>query len=81
MRTLSINASQQELDLMISEIDTNNDGQIQFEEFVAVMSRKVQASYTAEDVRNAFKVSDDRARRWFFPFPACLAASPPLLRA
>lgn len=56
MKTLSINASQQELDLMIDEIDTNNDGEIQFEEFVAVMSKKVQATYSAEEVIHAFKV-------------------------
>lgn len=56
MDTLAINASQQEIDLMIGEIDKNNDGEIQFEEFVAVMSRKVQATYTAEEVKNAFKV-------------------------
>lgn len=32
MDTLQINASQQEIDLMIGEIDANNDGEIQFEE-------------------------------------------------
>lgn len=42
---------------MINEIDKNNDGEIDFGEFVAVMSRKVQATYTAEEVKNAFKVS------------------------
>lgn len=61
MRTLSINASQQELDLMIDEIDTDGDGEIQFEEFVAVMSRKVQASYTSAEVRAAFRVFEGNA--------------------
>lgn len=56
METLGINASQQEIDLMIGEIDKDGDGEIQFEEFVAVMSRKVQATYTAKEVKNAFKV-------------------------
>lgn len=56
MDTLAINASQQEIDLMINEIDANNDGEIQFEEFVAVMSRKVQSTYTADEVKSAFKV-------------------------
>jgi calmodulin len=31
-------------------------GEIQFEEFVAVMSRKVQANYSADEVKSAFKV-------------------------
>eukprot|EP01006_Ploeotia_vitrea_P046551 TRINITY_DN67032_c8_g2_i4.p2 TRINITY_DN67032_c8_g2~~TRINITY_DN67032_c8_g2_i4.p2 ORF type:complete len:120 (-),score=69.78 TRINITY_DN67032_c8_g2_i4:309-668(-) len=61
MRTLSINASQAELDLMIDEIDKNKDGEIQFDEFVAVMSRKVQATYTSKQVKGAFKVFEGNA--------------------
>jgi len=61
METLAISASQQEIDMMVSEIDKNNDGEIQFEEFVAVMSRKVQASYTADEVKAAFKVFENGA--------------------
>ncbi len=56
MLTLSINASQQELDLMIDEIDSNKNGEIEFEEFVAVMSKKVQATYSAAEVKSAFRV-------------------------
>jgi calmodulin len=56
MKTLAINASQAEIDLMINEIDSNNDGEIQFEEFVAVMARKVQSNYSAEEIKNAFKL-------------------------
>ena len=41
---------------MINEIDSSGDGQIDFEEFVEVMSRKVNATYTADQVKNAFKV-------------------------
>lgn len=71
METLGIRASQDEIDLMISEIDRNGDGDIQFEgwfqhlsgvfsffffaEFVAVMSRKVNATYTAG--RSEFRFS------------------------
>jgi len=65
MDTLAINASQQEIDLMIGEIDKNNDGEIQFEEFCQVMSRKVQATYTAEEVKNAFKVFEGGAPSGF----------------
>ncbi len=35
---------------------TDGNGNIDFEEFVAVMSRKVEASYTSDQVKNAFKV-------------------------
>jgi Ca2+-binding EF-hand superfamily protein len=65
MNTLGINASPQELELMINEIDQNNDGEIQFEEFVAVMSKKVQASYSAEEVKAAFQVFEGKAPSGF----------------
>ncbi|CAM9689375.1 unnamed protein product, partial [Ectocarpus sp. 4 AP-2014] len=56
MDTLGIEATPEEVDLMIDEIDQDNNGEIDFEEFVAVMSRKVNASYTADQVKSAFKV-------------------------
>ena len=55
MDTLGIRASKEEIDLMINEIDEDNNGEIDFEEFVAVMSRKVNANYTSKEVKNAFK--------------------------
>ena len=55
MDTLGIWASKEEIDLMINEIDEDNNGEIDFEEFVAVMSRKVNANYTSEEVKSAFK--------------------------
>ena len=55
MDTLGIRASKEEIDLMINEIDEDNNGEIDFEEFVAVMSRRVNASYTADQVKKAFK--------------------------
>lgn len=35
---------------------SDGNGTIDFEEFVAVMSRKVNATYTSEQVKSAFKV-------------------------
>ena len=60
METLGIDATQ-EIDLMIAEIDEDNNGVIDFDEFVAVMSRKVSATYTAEQVRGAFRVFESGA--------------------
>ncbi|CEL99811.1 unnamed protein product [Vitrella brassicaformis CCMP3155] len=56
METLGIPTTQEELQLMVSEIDDNGDGEIDFDEFVKVMSRKVNADYTPDEVRRAFKV-------------------------
>ena len=61
METLGIDATPEEIDLMIHEIDQDNNGEIDFEEFVAVMSRKVSATYTADQVKNAFKVFEGDA--------------------
>ncbi|EGZ10266.1 hypothetical protein PHYSODRAFT_521567 [Phytophthora sojae] len=55
MDTLGIDTSPEEIDLMINEIDQDSNGEIDFDEFVAVMSRKVNATYTAEQVKSAFK--------------------------
>merc|ERR1712188_96080 len=54
--TLGLKASQEELDRMIDEIDKDNDGTIDFDEFCSVMSHRVSQTYTPEEVKHAFKV-------------------------
>ncbi len=39
----------------IVRIDASGDGNIDFEEFVEVMSKKVSATYTADQVKHAFR--------------------------
>merc|ERR1719473_2684751 len=56
METLGISTTQQELKLMVSEVDDNGNGEIDFDEFVQVMSRKVNVDYSQDEVRKAFKV-------------------------
>ena len=41
---------------MVDEIDQDGNGEIDFDEFVTVMSRKVSTSYTPDQVKAAFKV-------------------------
>ena len=41
--------------MLIIRIDASGDGDIDFEEFVEVMSKKVSATYTAEQVKHAFR--------------------------
>lgn len=56
MATLGVRASSEELDVMIREVDIDGNGEIDFNEFVAVMQRRVDVPYTAADVKAAFKV-------------------------
>jgi len=57
----AIIVSQEEVEAMIAEIDEDGSGEIDFPEFVAVMSRKVQADYTASQVNAAFRVFEGTA--------------------
>jgi calmodulin len=41
---------------MMKEVDADGSGDIDFDEFVTVMSRRVQADYTPEQLKSAFKV-------------------------
>merc|ERR1712000_86053 len=56
METLRLHPSEEELTAMMKEVDQDGSGDIDFEEFVTVMSRRVQADYTPEQLRGAFKV-------------------------
>lgn len=56
MNTLGLKPTQEELNAMVAEIDADGSGEIDFDEFVTVMSRKVNTSYTPKQVKAAFKV-------------------------
>jgi len=56
METLRLKPTEEELDAMMKEVDSDGSGDIDFHEFVAVMSRRVQADYTPEQLKAAFKV-------------------------
>ena len=55
MATLGISASRDEIHAMVNEIDKDGNGEIDFDEFVMVMSRKVNADYTSKQVKRAFR--------------------------
>lgn len=56
MITLRLKPTEDELDAMMKEVDADGSGDIDFNEFVTVMSRRVQADYTPEQLKSAFKV-------------------------
>lgn len=63
VKILGIKLSSTELQLMINEIGSTNKkpeacetGEINFEDFIRIMSRRVSADYSAQEVKHAFKV-------------------------
>jgi len=55
METLGIRCTTEELEIMVAEIDENGNGEIEFEEFVQVMRRKMTGDYTRQQVSRAFR--------------------------
>jgi Ca2+-binding EF-hand superfamily protein len=45
-----------ELDDMINELDGDGSGEIEFEEFIGVLSKDLSLGYSADDITNAFKM-------------------------
>ena len=58
--TVGIHATKPEIEKMVKEmmadVDKDGDGQIEFPEFVECMSRKVEATFTPEQVMQSFKL-------------------------
>ena len=55
MDLLGMNASKDEMEAMVNEIDSEGTGEISFHDFVKVMSKKVTPDYTPDQVISAFK--------------------------
>ena len=53
-----MNPTMQELQDMINEVDANDNGKINFDEFLSLMARKMKDTDTEEELLEAFKVFD-----------------------
>ncbi|KAI4301915.1 hypothetical protein L6164_035151 [Bauhinia variegata] len=58
IRALGEIPTQQELEFMIKEVDTDGNGTIEFGEFLNLMVRKMKENEAEEQLREAFKVFD-----------------------
>lgn len=57
-KTLDIQASREEINLVIKEMDIDGDGEISFEEFAKVMGVKLYDSFNDAEIRTAFNHFD-----------------------
>ena len=55
MEIVGIKATPEELADMIAEIDVDGNGDIDFDEFLLVMTKQVQGDYSQDEVKSAFK--------------------------
>ena len=52
---LDIRASNDEIQVVINQMDTNNDGRVEFEEFARVMARNYYKKLSREEIIDAFR--------------------------
>ncbi|XP_010511906.1 PREDICTED: calmodulin-like protein 11 [Camelina sativa] len=58
IRSLDQNPTEQELQDMITEIDSDGNGTIEFSEFLNLMANQIQETDVDEELKEAFKVFD-----------------------
>ncbi|XP_042400121.1 calmodulin-like isoform X1 [Zingiber officinale] len=58
INSLGLRPTKDELQEMISEVDADGSGAIEFEEFLNLMVRKMKESDSEEELKEAFKVFD-----------------------
>ena len=57
-RAIGMNPTEDELQDMVNEVDTDHDGSVNFQEFLDMMSKSSGSANTEDEIREAFKVFD-----------------------
>ena len=65
MRKLGLNPTQDELDDIIRDIDKDMDGEIDYNEFLRLMSTKLKDAQTRDELQEAFMVFDTQNKKSF----------------
>ena len=60
MQKLGLNPTPEELNEIVNDIDKDGDGDIDFGEFLRLMSTKLKDAQTEEELLEAFKVFDTK---------------------
>merc|ERR550525_1749947 len=59
MRSLGFDTSQDEIDRMIADVDDDGSGEIDFEEFLSMMTKKMLNRDPKEEMKMIFRFFDD----------------------
>jgi calmodulin len=54
LEIIGIEATEDDLGKMVEQMDSDNSGEIDFEEFAEVMMRRVKCGYSCDEIENAF---------------------------
>ena len=65
MKKLGLNPTAEELKDIIQDIDRDNDGQIDYNEFLRLMSTKLKDAQTEDELLEAFNVFDSAGKGCF----------------
>ncbi|XP_031098495.1 calmodulin-like protein 8 [Ipomoea triloba] len=58
IRSLDQNPTEEELQEMMNDVDTGNNGAIEFKEFLNALSKRMEDTDSEEELKEAFKVFD-----------------------
>jgi calmodulin len=58
MKALGVDQTQDELQEMVNEVDSNNKGKIEFKEFLQLFARKLKGNKSEDELMEAFKLYD-----------------------
>lgn len=58
LQSLGQNPTEQELEEIINEVDIDGNGEVDFNEFVLLMSKRVKATEQEDTLSDAFKIFD-----------------------
>ena len=67
LRSMGLNPTDAELQVMINEVDADGNGTMDFREFLTMMVRKVRDTTSEEEMEVAFKVFDKDGNGYISP--------------
>ena len=65
MQSLGLNPTDDELEEIVNDVDKDGDGDIDYGEFLRLMSTKLKDAQTEEELLEAFRVFDTKNRQRF----------------